>query len=181
MDQLHIPFDHRVVVATMLLRGTTLTFWSQYEEHMGPENWLGFQHIMRGEYNYIYKKTVSESKVAQFRQEHGEPVIEYSSRFFHEINDFCLRLMTNQEKLDIYSQGINSNCRLPEPVPKFYNIYEIQRMYEDYDRTRYITNSPTPSPGAGLVHQATVDPEEDSDSDPVDEIVEDPDYDPQRD
>ena len=178
MDQLHIPFDHRAGVATMLLRGTALTFWSQYEEQMGPENWLGFQHIMRGEYDYTDKKTVWDRKVAQFHQEPGEPVTEYSSRFFHEINDFCPRLMTNREKMDIYSQGINSSCRLPEPVPKFHNIYEMRRVYEDYDRTRYITNSPTPSPEAGLIHQAPVDPEEDPDEDPEEDPEEDPDEDP---
>ena len=65
---------------------------------MGPENWLGFQHIMGEEYDYTDKKIVWDCKVAKFCQEPGEHVAEYSSGFFHKINGFCPRIMKNQEK-----------------------------------------------------------------------------------
>ena len=111
MNQVHISCDHRAEVTTILLRGTALIFWSQYEEQMGPENQLGFQHIMIGEYDYIDKKMAWDRKVAQFCQEAEEPVTMYSSRFFHENNDFCPGIMTNREKMDIYSEGIITSCR----------------------------------------------------------------------
>ena len=65
---------------------------------MGPENWQGFQRIIGEEYDYIDKKIVWDRKVSQFCHEPGEHVAEYSSGFFHEINDFCPRIITNQEK-----------------------------------------------------------------------------------
>ena len=88
-------------------------------------------------------------------------------------------------EIEIYSEGINASHRLPEPVPKFHNIYEMQRKFEDHDISHFATNFRTPSPKAGPVHQVPAnseeDPKEDSDIDPRDVMVEDPDYDPRRD
>ena len=37
------------------------------------------------------------------------------------------------------------------------------RQYDDYNISRYVTNSPTPLPEAGPIYQATINPQEDPD------------------
>ena len=133
---------------------------------------------MREEYDYTDKKIVWDHKFAQFFfQEPDKPVSEYSSGFFHEINDFCPRIMTNKEKWRYNPRESTQVVGYWSPSQKFHNIYKRQRTYEDHDVSHFATNSRTPSPKARSVHQVLADLEED----PKEDLNEDPDEDPNED
>ena len=87
--------------------------------------------------------------------------------------------------MEIYSEGINASCRLPEPIPKFHNIYGMQCKFEDHDISLFFfffpTNFRTLSPKAGPVHQVHANPEEDPKEDPDEDPKEDPNENPDED
>ena len=84
--------------------------------------------------------------------------------------------------MEIYFEAINASCRLPEPIPKFHNIYKMQRKFEDHDVSHFFsTNFRTPSPKAGPVHQVPANSEEDPKEDPKEDPREDPNEDPNED
>ena len=57
---------------------------------------------MGEEYDHTDKKIVWDRKVAQFCLEPKKHVAEYSSGFFHEINDFHPRIMKIGRNGDIF-------------------------------------------------------------------------------